>query len=349
MTSDTRSRNGKDMKFLVIRRDNIGDLICTTPLIHALRTHYPNARIDALVNSYNHTALAGNPDLDEIHYYYKAKHRLQGMSTLKVYLKRIALYARLRRIGYDYAIIAGAHFSPKGLRLARNLAPRHIIGFTESDQPKSRFIDTGIPYTVDAPMHEVEDVFRLLTPLGINVRPGPMKIYPDIKLLESVQNNFDTGRPIIGIHISARKTSNRWQEVKFIELIQKLHEEDERLQFALFWSPGDENNPHHPGDDQKAERIVSALKGIPLQPLATHRLEELISFMDICTTVICSDGGALHIAAALGKPIVCFFGKSDASRWYPWGVDHRLLQPASREASDITVEETLDAYHSLQR
>jgi len=335
------------MKILVIRRDNIGDLICTTPLIHALRTHFPNARIDALVNSYNHAALAGNPDLDEVHYYYKAKHRPQGTSVFSVYIKRIGLYARLRRIEYDYAIISGAHFLPKGLRLARSLAPKHIIGFTESDQPKSRLIDTGIPYTLDTPMHEVEDVFRLLKPLGIEGQPGSMSIYPDLELLKPVRSRFDLTRPVIGIHISARKPSNRWQEDKFIQLIKNLYQEDDRLQFALFWSPGDENNPHHPGDDQKADRIIAALSDIPVQPLATYRLEELISFMDVCTTMICSDGGALHIAAALGKPTVCFFGKSDASRWYPWGVEHRLLQPASKEASDITVEEALNAYHSL--
>ena len=62
------------MKILVIRRDNIGDLVCTTPLFAALRQHYPHARIDALVNSYNGPVLAGNPDLDHVYVYSKYKH-----------------------------------------------------------------------------------------------------------------------------------------------------------------------------------------------------------------------------------------------------------------------------------
>lgn len=41
------------MKILIIRRDNIGDLICTTPLFEAIRQHYPDAYLAALVNSYN--------------------------------------------------------------------------------------------------------------------------------------------------------------------------------------------------------------------------------------------------------------------------------------------------------
>jgi len=53
------------------------------------------------------------------------------------------------------------------------------------------------------------------------------------------------------------------------------------------------------------------------------------------------------VAAALGKPIVCFFGNSDAARWRPWGVPHRLLQRASREVTDITVAEALAACDDL--
>ena len=63
--------------------------------------------------------------------------------------------------------------------------------------------------------------------------------------------------------------------------------------------------------------------------------------------MICSDGGAMHVAAALGKPIVCFFGNSDATLWRPWGVPYALLQPASREVTEVAVEEVIDAYERI--
>src|SRR5579859_4517038 len=92
-------------KILVIRRDNIGDLILTTPLIHALRLRFPEAWIGALVNSYNAKVLEGNPDLDELFVYTKAKHR--GSASLwSAYWSTIALIFRLRRIGIDYAVLA---------------------------------------------------------------------------------------------------------------------------------------------------------------------------------------------------------------------------------------------------
>ncbi|MHB8536282.1 MAG: glycosyltransferase family 9 protein, partial [Sulfuricaulis sp.] len=60
MSSDTTQYA---RRFLVIRRDNIGDLVCTTPLIHALRQRYPKARLCLLVNSYNRPVVENNPDI----------------------------------------------------------------------------------------------------------------------------------------------------------------------------------------------------------------------------------------------------------------------------------------------
>ncbi|MBK7766696.1 MAG: hypothetical protein IPI44_11590 [Sulfuritalea sp.] len=63
--------------------------------------------------------------------------------------------------------------------------------------------------------------------------------------------------------------------------------------------------------------------------------------------MIYADGGAMHIAAGLRKPIVCLFGNSDATRWRPWHVPHMLLQPLSRDVADICVEEVLAAWRNL--
>ncbi|PWB55442.1 MAG: glycosyl transferase family 9 [Nitrosomonadales bacterium] len=339
------------LKIIVIRRDNIGDLVCTTPIFHALRLRYPDAHICALVNSYNVDVLRNNPDINEIYAYTKAKHREKGETVLGVYISRLRLFAKIRRQHFDYAIIAGAHFIPRALRLARMIRPRHILGFTESDQSGSRYIDIGIPYTQPHPMHEVEDIFRLLAPLGIEGKPPETRVIPESTELVEAQkklrhNGLTTSDGVIGVHISARKISQRWPATRFAELIQKLHELHGR-QFILFWSPGDENNPLHPGDDSKAKEIMDAVQNVPILAYPTHQLRALIGGLSLCDIVICSDGGAMHLAAGLGKPILCFFGKSDAARWHPWGVPHRVLQPASREVNDISVEDAMTSFASL--
>src|SRR5450759_4565553 len=94
---------------LIVRRDNIGDLVCTTPLISALRRRYPRAHIAALVNTYNRQVLEGHPDLDALYAYAKAKHRLPGQSRAAVYWDKLVLMLKLRGQRFDYALLASPH------------------------------------------------------------------------------------------------------------------------------------------------------------------------------------------------------------------------------------------------
>lgn len=341
------------LSFLVIRRDNIGDLICTTPLIHALRQHYPKATICALVNSYNAPVLANNPDVDAVFAYTKAKHRPPGTSAAKVYWDRLRLFARLRKMRFDYAILAAPRFQPRLLRLARLAGARRIIGFTEPDTRGSALIDTGIPYgRIPSSLHEVEDVFRMLQPLGISGPPPATRIYPApgevMHAREALRLTMSLPPPpLVGVHISARKPSQRWPAQHFAALMKQLHAQHGTA-FMLFWSPGDASNPLHPGDDAKAQEIIAATTGIPVLAYPTQNLGQLIAGLSLCDRVICSDGGAMHIAAGLNKPIVCFFGKSDAARWHPWGPPHILLQPESLDVEDISVERVRQAFDALR-
>lgn len=342
--------NEPRLKFLVIRRDNIGDLVCTTPLFSALRAHFPEAEICALVNSYNVAVLENNTDIDAVYAYTKAKHRPPGKSTASVYWDRMVLFLTLRRKHFDYAILAATSTAsvPRALALARIVRPRHIIGYAESKNQKVEAIDFPITFCQDEGAHETENVFKLLGPLGITGSPPPLRVSPDFSMVEQARKKIDASRRriLVGIHISARKPSQRWPTDRFIELIQKLAHSG-TMSFVLFWSPGNETNPLHPGDDRKANEILLALAGQPVVAYPTHRLQELIAGLSLCDALICSDGGAMHLAAGLAKPILCFFGKSGAAQWHPWGVPHVLLQPESKEVSDISVAEALEGFNQV--
>ena len=339
------------LRFLIIRRDNIGDLVCTTPLLRALRAHYPGAYIAALVNSYNRSVVENNPDINALFSYTKLKHRAHGRSIVRTYLERLRLLMALRRMRFDYIILAGPGFLSRVLRTARFINPRHIIGFTDPNQRSPTGLDGGIPYALPLPLHEAEDVFRLLAPLGIQGKPPCMSIVTDPESRLRAQGrladlDFRGAAMLIGIHISARKPGQRWPAAHFVELIRKLHTHY-KAAFILFWSPGAADNALHPGDDDKADQIMAQLKGLPIMAYPTQELRDLIGALSLCDFVICSDGGAMHIAAALGKPIVCFFGNSDKTRWYPWGVPHVLLQPESLDVSDISVDMAMSGFEKL--
>jgi ADP-heptose:LPS heptosyltransferase len=93
--------------------------------------------------------------------------------------------------------------------------------------------------------------------------------------------------------------------------------------------------------------VARSAGGFPVLAWPTHELPALVAGLGACDRVVCSDGGAMHVAAALGKPIVCFFGRSDATLWRPWGVPYELLQPASRNVADVSVDQALAAFDSL--
>src|SRR5688572_31042511 len=113
------------MRILVVRRDNIGDLVCTTPFIAALRQRLPDAWIGALVNSYNAAVVERNPDLDTVIAYTKLKHLQPGESALAVLRARLAALWRLRRQRLDYVVLA-TH-DARTARLLRWLRPKRLV------------------------------------------------------------------------------------------------------------------------------------------------------------------------------------------------------------------------------
>lgn len=322
-------------KILIIRRDNIGDLVCTTPLIAALRRQFPQGWIGALVNSYNAPVLDGNPDLDEVFVYTKAKHRGDDESLPGILWRRLAMMRKLRGMQLDDVIIATTSPQPRVVKLAQWLKPKRIIGFGDLEG-----LDLALPLD-DAGRHEVEDVFRVAAIYGIEGPPPACRVFVP---------NKDTAAPAftVGIHLSARKPSQRWPAERFAKTINSLAAQDP-LRFMLLWSPGAEGNPLHPGDDAKADDVlhrVGADATVVARP--TQTLAELIAALAECNVLICADGGAMHLAAGLGLPIVCLFGNSGATRWRPWGVPYRLLQKPSLDVSDIAVDEVIAAFNALR-
>jgi heptosyltransferase-3 len=334
-------------KFLVIRRDNIGDLILTTPLIRALRRRFPEAWIGALVNSYNARVLDGNPDLDEVFAYTKAKHRGSG-SALSAYWSTLSLIIRLRRLRIDYAILASPAASSKAQMFARRINARTIVGFGDCADPELR-----LKASPGGALHEVEEAFRIARVLGIDGPPPKTTVLVNEREIAEARGQITKGLPLnsrlVGIHISARKPKQRWPADKFVELLRKLSAQRPDLAFVLFWSPGELDNPTHPGDDAKAKQILQQLDNIPIVGFPTPTLSVLFAGLAVCEQVICSDGGAMHVAAALGKPILCFFGDSDARRWHPWAVPYQLLQTRSQDVSDVSVTDALDHFAELQK
>ncbi len=329
------------MKFLVVRRDNIGDLVLTTPVFAALKAHFPGCRVEALANSYNAPILEGHPDLDAVHAYTKDKHLEPGESRIGNWSARLSQYLALRRARFDTVIVASPGWRPRDVKLARGLSAGRVVAFTAPGE-RPAGVDIAVPYDGWGDRHHVEDVFRILAPLGIEGPPPPPRLGFAVPPREA-------GRaPVVAFQVSARKPSQRWPEARFAEAMRGIHE-DTGAHARLFWSPGAANDPRHPGDDDKAARLLDMAAGVPVKAMRTTTLPDLARGLAACDAFVGADGGAMHVAAALGKPVVALFGDSILSLWRPWGVPQRVLQPPSRDVADVSAQEVRAAFAELAR
>ncbi|RLJ68312.1 glycosyltransferase family 9 protein [Sulfurisoma sediminicola] len=333
-------------RILVVRRDNIGDLVCTTPLIDALRAALPDAHIAALVNSYNAEVLARNPALDAVHMYTKLKHRTPGSSALAPLLARVGLVRRLRRERFDLAILARSGFDRHGLNFVRLLGIPRVIGFVPAAGAIPRGITDPLPVPDNARLHEVEAVWKLLDPLGIDATPGPLRVFPEPsqvaawrgKVMRSGSPRDGTGATVVvAVHVSAREATRQLSAEKWIAFLHGLRAALPAATVALFWSPGAENDPRHPGDDAKAQRILDACGDLGVIPCPTKALDDLMAGLACCNTFVGADGGAMHAAVACRLPTVGLFENSPfkLAHWYPWQVRHELVASPTFAIGDI--------------
>lgn len=315
-------------RILIIRRDNIGDLACTTPAIAALRRHYPNAEIAALVNSYNAEVLNGNPNLDRVFVYKKLKHAGGLVSRFKAVNERLKLIAQLRRWKPDVTILAKASYERHGLNFARQIGAKNIIGYIPEHINEAKSLpDIRIEPPDFTSLHEVEAVNRLLKPLGIEDALGPLQVCPDDKTVAQLAQRLPSVTKRIALHISTREPERRWGCENFIALTQHILDAQPETQILLFWSPGKADDPRHPGDDEAAAQLIQAADSERLIPMPTKNLTELIAALSLCDLFIGTDGGAMHLAVALNKKTLALFENlpQKLNHWYPWQVPNRVV------------------------
>lgn len=343
------------MKILIIRRDNIGDLACTTPAIAILRQHFPEAEIGALVNSYNAEVLRGNPNVDRVFVYQKLKHAGGMASQFQALSERLKLIAQLRRWKPDVTILAKSSYDLRGLNFARQIGAKNIIGYVPDDLSKAKALPTiRLKTPVFEAIHEVEAVNQMLKPLGIETARAPLQVYPDALTVARLANALPPAQCRIALHISAREAERRWGIANFIALTRHILDQYPETQILLFWSPGKADDPHHPGDDEAAVALMNAVGSNHLVPMPTQNLTELIAALSLCDLFIGTDGGAMHLAVALNKKVLALFENlpDKLNHWYPWQVDHRVLHsldPASPNIDHVSQAQVIQALNGLHR
>lgn len=324
------------MKILIIRTDNIGDMICTIPLFHGLRARYPDATIDVLTNSYVAPILAKNEHLNQVFSYTKGKHSKNA--AIKDRFNKVSIYLVLFRRKYDVVIACGK-FDLFVLLLSLR---SQIIAHDRALSPFLKGLHI-IKTPLDTARHEVQRTWALGSPLGLDAQASPPKptIYGH-RITPIVKGT----PPLIGVQLSARRPRQRWSLEKYGSLINDLLTET-NWSFYVIWSPGSEKNQEHPGDDEMAERLRNLVVSHRVSFVSTRTLNELVTTLARSDGVITPDGGAAHIAGALGLKLVVLFGDSDPSQWAPWKATSVVMRGENKTVESISVRDVKKAIYTL--
>lgn len=330
---------------LIIRRDNIGDLVCTTPLIEGIKKAYPSANIHLLINSVSQDVVKNNPFIYRTYVYKKAKHRAKNQTALGVYLQRAAIFLKLRTIRFDIAILANPEPCNYSLRMARLAGVKNIAG---ADLNNNKITH---PYFAESfsGKHQVEKTFSYLKSITQdNISIPEVKVFPGTDEIAFAQQKcaslLPECDPIYGVHISSRSPKRRWSLENYAEIIQRLTAGN-NCGVLIFWSPQGTLSPDDIGDQARAEQLIALCgnKRVALYP--TGSVRELIGGFAQCQTILCSDGGQMHLASALQKKLVVFFGDTNKEAWHPWSGKYIIMQTPSGECDDVSVDEV---WQSLQ-
>ena len=306
-------------KILLVRNDNLGDLICTTPAIEALRKKYPSNQIDIVVNSYNYSAIRNNPFVDKIYCYTKPKHKKSLKDKIKAGLGKAKILWQIRKENYDVVVVFRSGYS-KSAELFSNITKASYKVGVKDKKSKDNF---NIHIQADHNKHEVEFCYDCLKPFEVEQSDEKTFFYiskDDMKKYERYKNH-------ILFHISSRVKENRYPKEKFKEVIDGVNFDNILI-------------TAEPNDIENAKWLEKNTKAKFIQTSSFEDLTGLIANMKLFITL---DGGAMHVAPALGVKTISISGKTNMNKWYPWGYKELVIQDNSKVAKNIDSKKIVKA------
>jgi ADP-heptose:LPS heptosyltransferase len=344
------------LRILIVRPDRLGDVILSTPVFEAIKRHYPRAHLCALVRENVAPLLRGLSSVDEVMVYDPdRKHRgLKGLLLLAAQLRkrefrigvvlqsnwRIALALVLGRVLYRVGPLSKPHsfvFYNRGVRQHRSLVE----------------------------MHESDYNLQLVRRLGIRVpsRKLPTRVHlPEESLTQAKawleERGWDPARPLVAVHPGMGGSALNWPEAHYIELIRALIREGR----AVLLTAG-------PSEAALATRVQGALGDLASSSALAAGAGRFMSYVNPgddpvtflgalyrhASLVIAPSTGPLHLAVAVGTPVVTFYPPirvQSALRWGPYLPDEThasVLVPENYCGEDFSCRGSLCHYYPCMK
>ena len=275
---------------LLIRLSSIGDVILTTPMLRVLRERYPELRLHFAVRREFSDLLRRNPHID----------RLIPVDTTRGSHGLRALNLQLTAEHYDAVFDLQNNFRS---RLLRNGLARSTHVINKRQWRRLLLLKSGINLydgITPVPQRYIETALRY--DLAPDDRGPELHLDADLRgtaRLKLRAAGWQDERPLVGICPGARHFTKRWPAERFAALAPLLL--DRGFDIAVFGAE----------DEMEAAEILQSL-----HPHRVHNccgrltLMENAAAMEHCSTVFANDSGLMHMAAAVGVPVIAVFGST---------------------------------------
>lgn len=305
----TRPKRRAVDRVLVIEPWGIGDFVLCTGALEDISRHWPNAEVSVLARSYAETILRyQESDIKAICAEFPWTVSLTGKYKLWRWPWRtiFGLLKRLRKERFDVVVEC------------RGDVRNHIImavtgaGIRVGLSSVAGLLLTNKPDSKPLLGHRINDWQKVSSILGIVQRSVPrLSVTEQAKADISRRLKIDN-RDWLGIHMGAKNAAKRWPFENFEQVLKVLSKREGVGPIVLFEEPGDDFAVADLPDGVFLAKNIS--------------LDELIAAIANCNKFICCDGGAMHIAAALGVPVVAMFGPTNRDWFGPVGAQHTVIQ-----------------------
>jgi len=290
----------------------VGDTILTYPSVQGVKELFPHSRLTVLVPNHLIGLWKTFPCVDEIIPFQKRS----GVGSVWEDVQ-ISRFMRKRR--FDLALIF-----PRSFRSAFQIYLAGIpirIGY--QDEGRSLFLTHKIRRKGEVlHLHRVHYYRRLMEPLGhLESVPSPRLFLREEergwaqKRLEEL--GLLDGRPLIGINPGAAYgLAKCWHPDRFAELGRRLSEKWKAT--ALIFGREEERG--------MADKILKNLGGGGVDFTGKTGLLQLAALLERCCLLVTNDTGTMHVASAVGTPVVAIFGSTDPVATGPWGGGHVVVK-----------------------
>ncbi|MBI5583531.1 MAG: putative lipopolysaccharide heptosyltransferase III [Deltaproteobacteria bacterium] len=294
-------------------------MMITTPAISALKAAYPEARITMVVNTGTEAMVAGNPDIEEVIPLSRGGEE-DGRSGFE---RNLNLIRRLRSKHFDLSI--DFTIGDRGAFLSFLAGAPQRIGFGPK---KSKQWWWSLAYTRTVPQpkpnrHIVDSHLDAVRLLGIS--PGRPRLKfswepPDEDPVKDRlrEQGYDKREPYLVVHPTSRWMFKTWRLEGYARVIEAVQGELGRP-VVVTGGPG----------KNEMEAVQAILSGCRIRPLDLSgrlNLKQLGALIAGASAFFGVDSAPMHIAAAVGTPVVALFGPSGELMWGPWGRGHRVLK-----------------------